>query len=162
MKILYTTHSHCGIEHLALNTKLYWTQYCLGSTPQTTSVHSLDISPLQETVIIERNNTIFSGVAVYGDTLYWSGRGSVYSAPVNGGGITTELFYISTYGVAESGGMAVVHPDLQPDPEIVYRVPYLLFSTWFTLSSMSVDGSDYSELVDSNSTGLQAVDYHWR
>ena len=37
--------------------------------------------------------------------------------------------------------------------------PYLLFSTWFTVSRMNLDGSGYTELV-SGSVGAQAVDYH--
>ena len=41
--------------------------------------------------------------------------------------------------------------------------PYLLFSTWFTLSRMNLDGSNYSVLVDSaTNVGIQAVDYHLR
>ena len=41
--------------------------------------------------------------------------------------------------------------------------PYLLFSTWFTVSHMNLDGSGYEVLVDSSSNvGPQAVDYHWR
>ena len=39
--------------------------------------------------------------------------------------------------------------------------PYLLFSTWFTVSRMKLDGSDYTVLVDSlGNVGKQAVDYH--
>ena len=38
-----------------------------------------------------------------------------------------------------------------------------MFSTWFTVSRMDLDGSDYSVLVDSTTnSGLQAVDYHLR
>ena len=41
--------------------------------------------------------------------------------------------------------------------------PYLLFSTWLTVSHMNLDGSGYEVLVDSSSNvGPQAVDYHWR
>ena len=41
--------------------------------------------------------------------------------------------------------------------------PYLLFSTWFTVSHMNLDGSDYSVLIDSSSSvGPQAVDFHFR
>ena len=41
--------------------------------------------------------------------------------------------------------------------------PYLLFCTWFTVSRMDLDGSDYSIVVDSSSNvGPIAVDYHWR
>ena len=41
--------------------------------------------------------------------------------------------------------------------------PYLLFSTWFTVSHMNLDGSGYEVLVDSSTNvGPQAVDYHWR
>ena len=157
MEILYTTASSCSIDHLTLNTRLYWTQNCIGNS--TASVHSLDLLTLQENVIAERNSTTFNGVAVYEDTVYWTGNARVYSAPVAGGGNITEPLYMSTTGL---GGMAIVHPDLQPDPRVVYRVPYLLFSTWFTVSAMNVDGSDYSVLVDSGSVGQQAVDYHWR
>ena len=41
--------------------------------------------------------------------------------------------------------------------------PYLVFSTWFTVSHMNLDGSDYSVLVDSSdNSGPRSVDYHWR
>ena len=41
--------------------------------------------------------------------------------------------------------------------------PYLLFSTWFTVSRMNLDGSGYTVLVDSASNvGPQAVGYHLR
>jgi hypothetical protein len=41
--------------------------------------------------------------------------------------------------------------------------PYLVFSTWFTVSRMNLDGSDYSVLVDSSdNSGPRSVDYHWR
>ena len=41
--------------------------------------------------------------------------------------------------------------------------PYLLLSTWFTLSRVNLDGSNYSVLVDSaTNVGIQAVDYHQR
>ena len=209
---------------LALNTKLYWTEGCASQE----SVHSLDLSTLQETVIVESSDVdAYFGVAVYEDTVYWTGNARVYSTPVAGGGNITELLYISSYGGAQFRGITVVHPDLQPDPRItvsphtssissplmtttlrstsppltssllfptpspllptpmlvnstlvsamcmhicvhltyfIYRMPfdYLLFSTWFTVSAMNVDGSDYSVLVDSGSVGPQAVDYHWR
>ena len=41
--------------------------------------------------------------------------------------------------------------------------PYLLFSTWSTVSRMNLDGSGYTVLVDSASNvGTHAVDYHLR
>ena len=146
---------------LAINTRLYWTEDCAGSS--TESVHSLDLSTLQESIIVENNvNHFYSDVAVYEDTVYWTGLGRVYSAPVAGGGNTTELLYIPSYGGTSFRGIVVVHPDLQPDPRITVYNPYLLFSTWFTVSAMNVNGSDYSVLVDSGSVGPRAVDYHWR
>ena len=45
----------------------------------------------------------------------------------------------------------------------VCRTPYLLFSTWFTVSRMDLNGSNYEVLVDSaTNVGPQAVDYHLR
>ena len=38
-------------------------------------------------------------------------------------------------------------------------MPYLLFSTWFTVSRMNMDGSGYTTLVNTG-VGPQAVDYH--
>ena len=43
------------------------------------------------------------------------------------------------------------------------RAPYLIFSSWFTVSRMDLDGSNYEVLVDSAANvGPHAVDYHWR
>ena len=161
MELLFTTSTLSCVDYLTLNTKLYWTEDCADSS--TESVHSLDLSTLQETIIVENSvNHFYSGVAVYEETVYWTGLGRVYSAPVAGGGNTTELLYIPSYGGTSFRGIRVVHPDLQPESRNTVYNPYLLFSTWFTVSSMNVDGSNYSELVDSGSVGPQAVDYHWR
>ena len=39
--------------------------------------------------------------------------------------------------------------------------PYLVFSSWYTVSRVNLDGTGYEELVG-GSIGKQAVDYHWR
>ena len=97
---------------LFLNTKLYWTERCTAQE----SVRSLDLSTLQESVIVESSDVdAYFGVAVYEDVVYWTGNARVYSAPVTGGGSITELLYISSYGGAQFRGITVVHPDLQPD-----------------------------------------------
>ena len=48
-----------------------------------------------------------------------------------------------------------------------FSFPYLLFSTWFTVSRVNVDGSNYSVVVDDTTfiahiSGIDGVDYHWR
>ena len=97
---------------LTLNTKLYWTERCTAEE----SVHCLDLSTLQESVIVESSDVdAYFGVAVYEDVVYWTGNARVYSASVTGGGSITELLYISSYGGAQFRGITVVHPDLQPD-----------------------------------------------
>ena len=188
----------CYSLGLALNVMLYFTDICFSD--QLESVRSLNLTTLQESVIIESSNVdADSGVTVYEDTVYWTGNARVYSTPITGGGSQTELLHITSYGGAQFRGITVVHPDLQPcnvcthsnttapvplptittsnAPEYVTTAvatssplpspphsisPYLLFSTWFTVSCMNLDGSNYSVLVDPGSVGPQAVDYHWR
>ena len=120
VEALFTIPSHCRVAylHLALNATLYWVQLCWpGSGFATASVHSLDHITWQETVIVASDDeTTYTAVALYEDTVYMSGINSVYSAPAAAGGNTTELYYNSHY--VRFFGITVVHPDLQPHPII--------------------------------------------
>ena len=150
----------CYSRGLALNVKLYFTDRCFSD--QLESIESLNLTTLQESTIIKSSDVDADhGVTVYEDTVYWTGNARVYSTPITGGGSQTELLHITSYGGAQFRGITVVHPDLQPSPPDSIS-PYLLFSTWYTVSRMNLDGSNYSELVDPGSVGPQAVDYHWR
>ena len=72
MTLFTTTSLHC-VFSLALNTKLYWTERCSGNPLE--SIRSLNLSTLEESVIIENSNVdAYFGVAVYEDTVYWTGN----------------------------------------------------------------------------------------
>ena len=108
------TTASCVVSYLTLvNNYLYWTQdFCTSE-----GVYSLDLtsSPLQQTVIASGGvNAYYSGVTAYQGTAYWTALGRVNSAPAAGGGSTTELLYITSYGGTSFRGITVVHPDLQP------------------------------------------------
>ncbi|CAI8022715.1 hypothetical protein GBAR_LOCUS13318, partial [Geodia barretti] len=61
--------------------------------------------------------------------------------------------------ISASFCFALILCTLLPTTTASLPEPYLLFSTWFTVSRMNLDGSGYTELV-SGSVGAQAVDYH--
>ena len=150
----------CVSFGLTINVRLYWTEHCVeGSTD---SVHSLDLLTLQEATIVENNITDFYwDVAVYEETVYWTGLGRVYSAPVAGGGNTTELLYVPSYGGNSSRGIKVVHPDLQPDPRNTIS-PHISSSSsplttategdYFTSSPLTSSHITFTPLTESSST----------
>ena len=101
----------CYSRGLALNVMLYFTDRCSAQE----SIRSLNLTTLQESVIIESSDVDADhGVTVYEDTVYWTGNARVYSTPITGGGSQTELLHITSYGGAQFRGITVVHPDLQP------------------------------------------------
>ena len=109
MEVLFS--GACYSRGLALNVMLYFTDRCSAQE----SIRSLNLTTLQESVIIESSNVDADhGVTVYEDTVYWTGNARVYSTPITGGGSQTELLHITSYGGAQFRGITVVHPDLQP------------------------------------------------
>ena len=108
IEVLYS--SSCYIRYIHLNTELYWTQeYCSSE-----GVRSLDLSTDQVSTIVDASG-YYSDVAVYGDTVYWTGLARVHSLDTSGSGSTVnELYYVPSYGGALFRGITVVHPDLQP------------------------------------------------
>ena len=103
----------CNTRYLGLSTNLYWTQSCSGSEE---SVHCLNLTTLQQTLIVTNNNsnTFYSDVTAYEDTVYWTLLGRVNSAPVIGDNITiSQLLYIPTV-FTYFRGIVVVHPGIQP------------------------------------------------
>ena len=106
MTLFTTTSLHC-VFSLALNTKLYWTERCFGNPLE--SIRSLNLSTLEESVIIENSNVdAYFGVAVYEDTVYWTGNARVYSTSVSGGDSISELLHITSYGGAQFRGITCV------------------------------------------------------
>ena len=102
----------CNARYLGLSTNLYWTQSCSGSEE---SVHCLDLTTLQQTVIVTNEaNTFYSDVTAYEDTVYWTLLGRVNSAPLIGDNIAlSQVLHIPTIST-NFRGIVVVHPDLQP------------------------------------------------
>ena len=102
----------CHTRYLGLRSNaLYWVEDC-GSVE---SVHSLDLSTLQEDspIVTTHDNSFYSDVTSYGEAVYWTGLGRVYSAPGAPGSSPTELLHISSIATSFRG-IVVVHPDLQP------------------------------------------------
>ena len=100
----------CNAQYLGLRSNLYWTEDC-GSDE---SVHSLDLTTLQESVIVTTDaNSFYSDVTSYEDTVYWTALGRVNSAPATADSSATELLHISSISTSFRG-IVVVHPDLQP------------------------------------------------
>ena len=100
----------CNAQYLGLRSNLYWTEDC-GSAE---SVHSLDLTTLQESVIVTTDaNSFYTDVTSYEDTVYWTALGRVNSAPATADSSATELLHISSISTSFRG-IVVVHPDLQP------------------------------------------------
>ena len=100
----------CNARYLGLRYNLYWTEDC-GSDE---SVHSLDLTTLQVSVIVTTDaNSFYTDVTSYEDTVYWTALGRVNSAPATADSSATELLHISSISTSFRG-IVVVDPDLQP------------------------------------------------
>ena len=84
---IFTTTTLDCVFSLALNAKLYWTERCFNITFR--SIRSLNLTTLSESVIIEDTSIDpYYGVAVFEDSVFWTGSAAVYSrsTAVGGGG----------------------------------------------------------------------------
>ena len=84
---IFTTTTLDCVFSLALNAKLYWTERCFNITFR--SIRSLNLTTLSESVIIEDTSIDpYFGVAVFEDSVFWTGSAAVYSrsTAVGGGG----------------------------------------------------------------------------
>ena len=115
-KTIFMTTSTLCVFSLDLNLKLYWTERCDGDPIQ--SVNSLNITTFEETIIVRNSNVdSFIGVAVFGNTVYWTGHGRVYKTSLSGDSELIQIVYTNATDQGTIyGGMVVVHPSRQPDP----------------------------------------------
>ena len=146
----------CGPRYIYLNVNLYWSQEFCSSE----GVYSLNLTTMEVSVIVEGDtNELHHDVAVYEDTVFWTGNAKVSSAAVSGGNVT-EVVTRDTTGIGTGYlGLVIVHPDLQPEntqSELPTSTTDHLSSSQLTSSVTTTDHLSSSQLTSSVTTTLHS------
>jgi hypothetical protein len=104
--------SSCPARYIGLGGgRLFWSREFCGRFE---GIRSIDLSTAERRTIVEKRGH-YNDVAMFGDTVYWSSFGRIYSAPASGEGPTSVVLSNYDHGVAQFRGLVVVHPSLQPN-----------------------------------------------
>ena len=106
-QVIYS--EQCVISFFDLNEKLYLAEtFCRDA-----GVRSIDLSTSQDTAIVDQWG-YYNGVTAYDGHVYWTGLGTIRSAPDIEGAPVGNVIRPYSHGVAFFKGIKAVHPDRQP------------------------------------------------
>ena len=105
--------SQCSARYIGLSgNKLFYNQDPCGRFE---GIQYIDLDTGNVNILVQERG-YYNDVTAFGDTVYWSSFGRIYSVPLSGGP-TSEVLRNYDHGVAQFRGLTVVHPSLQPLPE---------------------------------------------